>query len=194
MAETTNRFDLSETLAELKDFVRARAGAVAGQTQHKPTPEQIQTAVLSALVGSPKNAAQVVATMSLASAGGTSLSSAQVHPVLARLVEAKLVTAKNKNDRKVFSITELGREFLDDASAKVSENQAAEDSANAGSKTGWGSTKDWLQFDPNFMKAAAKLAAAVSDVAKTGTRAQQEKATKVLEEARRQLHVILAEG
>ena len=149
MAETTNRFDLSETLAELKDFVRARASAVAGQTQHKPTPEQIQTAVLSALVGSPKNAAQVVATMSLASAGGTSLSSAQVHPVLARLVEAKLVTAKIKNDRKVFSITELGREFLDDASAKVSENQAAEDSANAGSKTGWGLTQTLCRLLPS---------------------------------------------
>jgi DNA-binding PadR family transcriptional regulator len=196
MAETSNRFDLRETLGELKDFVRARAGAAAGQTQHKPSASQLETAVLSAVAAEPKNAAQVVAAIALASAGGTSLSAAQVHPVLAKLTEAGLLKAKSKDDRKVFAITDAGREALVAAGEKLGEELGEEPVAGEGadSQPRWGSAKDWLQFDPNFMKSAAKLAPTISDVAKTGTRAQQEQATKVLEEARRQLHVILAEG
>ena len=196
MAETPNSFDWKETLDELKGFVRARAGAMSGQPQHKPSASQLETAVLSALAAEPKNAAQVVSAISLASAGSSSVNASQVHPVLAKLTEAELVKAKNKDDRKVFSITDLGREALAAAGEKLAD-EAAETDASAGSsssKLGWGSTKDWLQFDPNFMKSAAKLAPAISDVAKTGTRKQQEQASKVLEEARRQLHVILAEG
>ncbi|MEY4367140.1 MAG: hypothetical protein RLZ28_555 [Actinomycetota bacterium] len=196
MAEATNRFDLKETLDELKGFIRARVGAMNVQPQHKPSSQQQETAVLAALAAGPKNAAQVVAAISLASAGGASLTAAQVHPVLAKLSGAGLLKAKAKDDRKEFSITDLGREALAEAGAAASEklNEETTDSASAGSKPSWDSAKDWLQFDPNFMKSAAKLAPAISDVAKTGTRAQQEQASKVLEEARRKLHVILAEG
>jgi DNA-binding PadR family transcriptional regulator len=196
MAEATNRFDLTEVLNEMKDFVRARTGAAMQHVQHKPSAHQLETAVLSALAAGPKNAAQVVAAISVASAGGASLTAAQVHPVLAKLTDDGLLKAKAKDDRKEFSITDLGREALAEAGAAANEklNEKTADSENAGSKPSWASAKDWLQFDPNFMKSAAKLAPAISDVAKTGTRAQQEQASKVLEEARRQLHLILAEG
>ena len=196
MAEASNRFDLKETLDELKGFVRARAGTISGQPQHKPTAAQLDSAVLSALATEPKNAAQIVAAITLASAGSSSLTAAQVHPVLAKLTEAEFVKAKNKDDRKVFSITDLGRESLAVAGETLAnETSDSNDSApGIGANLGWASAKDWLQFDPNFMKSAAKLAPAISDVAKTGTRAQQEQASKVLEEARRQLHLILAEG
>ena len=196
MAEATNRFDLSEVLNEMKDFVRARTGAAMQHVQPKPSAEQLEHAVLSALAAGPKNAAQVVAAISLASAGISSLTAAQVHPVLAKLTDAGFLKAKAKDDRKVFSITELGLEALATAGEKLADEAAeAEDSASSsGSKPSWGSAKDWIQFDPNFMRSAAKLAPAVSDVAKTGTRTQQEQASKVLEEARRQLHLILAEG
>ena len=190
MAETTNRFDLRETLGELKDFVRARAGAMSAAAQHKPSASQLETAVLSALAAEPKNAAQVVDTIAIASAGGTAVNAAQIHPVLAKLTEAGLLKAKNKDDRKVFAMTDLGREALVAASQKLGDEPV--DSQSNNSTNDW--AKNWLQFDPNFMKTAAKLAPAISDLAKTGTRAQQEQATKVLEEARRQLHVILAEG
>jgi hypothetical protein len=93
------------------------------------------------------------------------------------------LTSKSKADRKVFAIAEPGREAL----AKASENipEVSDETKTVG---------NWLNFDPNFLKTAAKLAPAINDIAKTGTRAQQEKATQVLEEARRQIHLILAEG
>ena len=200
MAEASNRFDLGETLSELKDFVRARAGAMSAQPVHKPSASQLETAVLSAVATEPKNAAQVVAAIALASAGGTTLTAAQVHPVLAKLTSTGLLSAETTDDRKVFAITDLGRETLANAAAAASEKLGEESGAGAESQTGSHGTtngfagKNWLQFDPNFMKTAAKLAPAISDLSKTGTRAQQQEATKVLEEARRQLHLILAEG
>ena len=189
MAEATNRFDLRETLGDLKDFVLARSGSMGAQPQHKPSASQLETAVLSAVSTEPKNAAQVVAAIALASAGGTTLTAAQVHPVLAKLTDGGFLKAQTTEDRKLFEITDLGRETLLAASDRMSEEPFVGDTAK-----GANSSKSWLQFDPNFMKTAAKLAPAISDLAKTGTRAQQEQATKVLEEARRQLHVILAEG
>ena len=194
MAEATNRFDLRETLGELKDFVRARAGSTGAQPQHKPSASQLETAVLSAVAAEPKNAAQVVAAIALASAGGTTLTAAQVHPVLNTLTAAGLVEATNADDRKLYAITPQGRVALDAAGEKLGEAIPETEGSTDAGFTGWGAAKNWLHFDPNFMKTAAKLAPAISDVAKTGTRAQQEQATKVLEEARRQLHVILAEG
>lgn len=200
MAEASNRFDLGETLSELKDFVRARAGAISAQPAHKPSASQLETAVLSAVAAEPKNAAQVVAAIALASAGGTTLTAAQVHPVLAKLTSNGLLSAETTDDRKVFAITDLGRETLAEAATAAGEKLGKESGAGAGSQNGSHGAangfagKNWLQFDPNFMKTAAKLAPAISDLAKTGTREQQQAATKVLEEARRQLHLILAEG
>lgn len=50
MAEATNRFDLSEVLNEMKDFVRARTGAAMQHVQPKPSAEQLEHAVLSVSV------------------------------------------------------------------------------------------------------------------------------------------------
>jgi DNA-binding PadR family transcriptional regulator len=190
---SSNGFDLRQVVGELKEFVTSRnwdskASAV------EPSSTQIEMAILAALASGPKNAHQTIDALLVASAGTLSVGAAQIHPALNTLSEAGSVSGETVDDRKVFSITNLGLEALA-AAAKADENEtenSAPGNAHSGQKTF--TSPSWLKFDPEFLKAASQLAPVISDLAKTGTRAQQEQATKILQDARHQLHKILAEN
>jgi DNA-binding PadR family transcriptional regulator len=98
-----------------------------------------------------------------------------------------LVSAETKKDRKVYSLTKAGQTKLGEETKKM----AGEPAGNAATS---GMSSSWLSFDPSFLSTASKLGPVLLDLAQTGTKAQQEKATKVLEETRHQLHKILADN
>lgn len=188
MNSTSSSFDLRQVVGELKEFVKSR-GADFQNRPVAPTSDQLELAILASLSGGAKNAQQLINALSVASAGAFTATSAQVHPLLAGLEANGLINAEAKDDRKVYSITEQGRATIDQAATADAE-QPDVDSHAAQKPKG---APSWLGFDPNFLKAASKLAPVISDLAQTGTRHQQELATKVLQDARHQLHKILAQ-
>lgn len=184
MNSSSNGFDLRSVVGELREFVSSRNWDSKNAVP-APSESQIELAILSALSQGPKNAQQVIAALAVASAGALKGNSAQVHAALTRLAQAELVAVKAEADRKIYSITNAGQSSLGSAQADSDEQDQEQSGSN--------SAPSWLKFDPEFLKAASKLAPAIGDLAKTGTRAQQEQATQILKDARHQLHKILAE-
>jgi DNA-binding PadR family transcriptional regulator len=87
------------------------------------------------------------------------------------------VSAAESNGRKIYSLTEAGREDVAGAEASA----------------------PWEQMGPAgtgfaaLPKAGVELAQAVSQVGRTGSTKQVQEAVKVLDEARRRLYSILAQ-
>lgn len=190
MSTESKSFDPRQAIDELIGFVRDRASDVRTRGfAPEPAGKQIDNAVLSAIANETKNVTEVIKAISLASGGAWQPTSGQVQTSLSGLVEATLASSKNEDDRKVYSITKAGIEWLAAAA-----NDGAQDfatSAQASSKPT--NSLSWLTCDPNFMKGASKLGPVLLDIAQTGTREQQTRAAAILENARHELHVILAE-
>ena len=179
-----------QIIEELVGFVRDRAAETRSRTfSPKPSSQQVERAILSAISSEARNVTEIVKAIGLASGGTWQPTSGQVQTTLTSLIEAGLVTSKTKGDRKTYIITKDGTQSL-----AASADEAATDSADAKSSSSKNMRNlSWLTCDPEFLKAASKLAPAMLDVAQTGTREQQSKAAAVLENARHELHVILAE-
>ena len=188
MSTESKNFDPRQVIDELVGFIRDRASdARTRGFAPKPNQQQIQRAILSAIAAEAKNVTEIVKAIGLAS-GGTWLPTAgEVQTTLAAMVEAELATSKNKADRKIYSITKAGLEALEAATnsedADVAQNSATKSTSNL----------SWMNCDPGFLKAASKLGPVLLDIAQTGTREQQARAAAILENARHELHVILAE-
>jgi len=183
-------FDPRQVIDELIGFVRDKAtNAGTRNTAPKPTEQQIENAILSSITTGAKNVTEIVKTISLASGGTWQPTSGQVQTGLAKLVEAELASSKTKSDRKIYSITKHGIEFL----ARATEGAETEAADKAGASTKTSSNLNWLTCDPEFLKAATKIGPALLDLAQTGTRDQQNRAAAILDQARHDLHVILAE-
>jgi DNA-binding PadR family transcriptional regulator len=186
VSSESKSFDPRQVIDELIGFVRDRASDARSRgVTPKPTSEQIERAILSAIASDSKNVTEIVKAISLASGATWQPTSGQVQTTLASLVASELATSKNKGDRKVYSITKAGVESLAAAETEpsVSDSAATKPSSNL----------SWMTCDPAFLKAASKLGPVFLDIAQTGTREQQTRAAVILESARHELHVILAE-
>jgi DNA-binding PadR family transcriptional regulator len=175
---------------ELIGFVRDRASDARGRGfSPNPTGKQIDNAILNTISTGAKNVTEIVKAISLASGGTWQPTSGQVQTALSGLIERELAASKNKGDRKVYSITKSGVEAL----AAATNVSAAEASVADSAATKPSSNLTWMTCDPAFLKAASKLGPVLLDIAQTGTRDQQTRAAAILENARHELHVILAE-
>ena len=188
MPQQSQSFDLRQTLEGIANAVKSRVEDFAGKTAAgvaSPSGEALESAVLASLEGKPKNAHQVLEALQLNSAGSLRTSAGAIQQTLNELTARELAKAKPKGDRKVYSLTSAGEEALLAAKAKMTDAQNADTSAPRAATIK-------MSFDTKFLAATTKLAPVLLDIAQTGTREQQAQATKVLEQARKQLHVILA--
>jgi len=139
----------------------------------------VRTAILVALAEQPMHGYQVIQAIEARTGGAWKPSPGSVYPTLQLLADEGLVESETSGERKVYALTEAGRE-------------AAEDAAKGGLP--WESR---LGRDTERMtalpKAGAKLAQAVMQVVHNGDAAQTERAIAVIDEARRKLYAILAE-
>jgi DNA-binding PadR family transcriptional regulator len=103
--------------------------------------------------------------------------------LLENLTDQGLVTSYIKKDRKVYKITDAGRDVLSAAAPEAEAETAG---------TNWPLPK-WVDLTGEVPRASARLAAVAIDVAKNGTREQQQQAATIIDEARRQLHQLLSE-
>jgi DNA-binding PadR family transcriptional regulator len=166
-------FDLWEAVDGLRDAFAPRLNGRMGRGD-------IRTAILVALAEEPMHGYQIIQAIEARTRGMWKPSPGSIYPTLQLLADEGLVTAEQVGERKVYSLTDAGRE-------------AAADSASG--PMPWGPHRMHEHFDRNaaLPKAGAKLAQAVAQVAHGGTPEQTERAVAIIDEARRKLYAILAE-
>jgi DNA-binding PadR family transcriptional regulator len=159
----------------------------------KPDDGSIATSVLVAIEKEPKNLKEIADSIALASGGTWKPGAGLVLNTVSSLVELGQAESRNEGERRIYAITASGLAALTSAREASTQPEAEESStAPAGSRS-YGFGQNWQTCDPKFLVSASKLGPVLLDIAQTGNRSQQEKAATVLEEARKKLHVIMAE-
>ncbi|HEY1106569.1 MAG TPA: helix-turn-helix transcriptional regulator, partial [Agromyces sp.] len=106
-------------------------------------------------------------------------SAGSVYPTLQLLADEGLIEASELQGRKTYSLTDAGRD---------------EAAASADKPAPWESPTVGGGAHRALSKAGVELAAAAAQVGRTGSPEQLQEAVTVLEEARRRLYSILADG
>ncbi|WP_150951315.1 PadR family transcriptional regulator [Microbacterium testaceum] len=141
----------------------------------------VRSAVLSLLLEQPMHGYQIIREIEDRSGGSWKPSPGSVYPTLQLLTDEGLVQAEESNGRKTYSLTAEGRAAAGD---ETTERTAPWESA--GSRDGGRMTA--------LPKAGIELAQAAAQVGRTGDKEQVAQAVEILDEARRKLYSILAQG
>lgn len=139
----------------------------------------VRAAVLALLAEEPMHGYQIIHQIEERSGGAWKPSAGSVYPTLQMLADEGLITAKESNGRKTYSLTKEG---------KVEAEAAAATPPWHGGSSHMSSAKTALP------KAGVELAQAAAQVGRSGSPAQIEEAVNVLDDARRKLYAILAQS
>ena len=167
--------DLREALDGLREAIDSR---LTGSTRSERAPRDIRSAILRELAVEPMHGYQLIRAIEARSGGSWTPSAGSVYPTLQLLADEGLVTAEQVGERKVYSLTDVGRAA---ATGSIDDENHA-------------STSKRGQDAVNLTKSGVKLAQALSQVAQHGTTEQSDRASAIIDEARRKLYAILAEG
>jgi hypothetical protein len=161
-----------QAVEELRSRFEKRSGARAGRGE-------VRSAVLALLAERPMHGYQIIREIEERSGGTWKPSAGSVYPTLQLLADEGLIRAEESNGRKIYSLTAAGREEM----------------ASAGTSAPWESTGPASGSGfAALPKAGVELAQAASQVGRTGTPEQVQEAVAVLDDARRRLYAILAQG
>ncbi|GGE84938.1 PadR family transcriptional regulator [Mycetocola zhadangensis] len=139
----------------------------------------VRAAVLALLFEKPMHGYQIIREIEERSNGAWKPSAGSVYPTLQLLADEGLISAEESNGRKTYALTEAGREV------------AAGSDTTAPWETVGGDDKSAFTALP---KAGVELAQAAAQVGRTGSPEQVREAVTVLDDARRRLYSILAQG
>ncbi|GAA4197093.1 PadR family transcriptional regulator [Microbacterium oryzae] len=137
----------------------------------------VRAAVLTLLAEQPMHGYQIIREIEERSGGSWKPSAGSVYPTLQLLADEGLVTTEESDGRKTYIMTDLGH-------AEAAKSQAPWESSHRSEHGGFGA----------LPKAGIDLAQAAAQVGRTGTPEQVQEAVGVLEDARRRLYAILAQG
>lgn len=141
----------------------------------------IRAAILAVLVDEPMNGYQVIQEIAERSGGRWKPSPGSIYPTLQQLEDEGLVRAVEQSGRRVFTLTDEGRDYTQSHADEVNAPWEAMTSA-AG------------DGDENGLKPlVGQVAAAMWQVIAGGTPDQQARTKEALTDLRRQLYAILAE-
>lgn len=141
----------------------------------------VRSAVLSLLLEQPMHGYQIIREIEDRSGGSWKPSPGSVYPTLQLLTDEGLVQAEESNGRKTYSLTAEGRAAAGDETTERSAPWESAGSRDSGRMTA-------------LPKAGVELAQAAAQVARTGNKEQVQQAVEILDEARRKLYSILAQG
>ncbi|GAA1874596.1 PadR family transcriptional regulator [Paeniglutamicibacter psychrophenolicus] len=168
-----NNFDgVWQAMDELRSRFEKRSGTRAGRGE-------VRAAVLALLAEQPMHGYQIIREIEERSHGSWKPSAGSVYPTLQLLSDEGIVSTEESNGRKIYSLTEAGREEVAEAKGSVPWEPG-------GSAPGSGFAA--------LPKAGVELAQAAAQVGRTGSAEQVQEAVAVLDEARRKLYSILAQG
>jgi DNA-binding PadR family transcriptional regulator len=172
MATTpTYGFDLREAVDSLRDAFAPRIAQRMGRGD-------IRTAILVELATEPMHGYQLIQAIETRSGGSWKPSPGSIYPTLQLLADEGLVSSQQTGERKVYSLTDPGKEAAAEFAAAPHPSE---------SRRGWDPERAALP------KAGAKLAQALGQVGMNGSKEQQERAVAIVDEARKKLYAILAE-
>jgi DNA-binding PadR family transcriptional regulator len=134
----------------------------------------IKFLILAVLAEGPRHGYDIIAALEEKSEGRYRPSAGSVYPTLTLLEEGGFITGVQADGKRVFTITDAGRDML--------QNKPA------------GATFDDEGQGVDLRGAAMKLGAAVMQVARTGDDATKERVRTILDSARKEIYVILAES
>lgn len=138
----------------------------------------VRAAVLALLMEGPMHGYQMIREIEKRSGGRWKPSAGSVYPTLQMLADEGMVSTEMSQDRKVYSLTDEGRDEAAKAKGSVPWDTSSQcDNGSMGSVS----------------KAGIELAQAVSQVVRMGSSAQHKEAAKVLDETRRRIYSILAQ-
>jgi DNA-binding PadR family transcriptional regulator len=140
----------------------------------------VRAAVLALLAEKPMHGYQIIQEIEERSGGSWKPSPGSVYPTLQLLADEGVISAEESNGRKTYSLTDEGRKAADAAP-----DRSAPWEAQGAGQHGRGGA---------LPKAGVDLAQAVAQVGRTGSPEQVTEAVAVLDEARRKLYSILAQG
>lgn len=163
---------LMQAFEQLRSQFEQKVGRRAGRGD-------VRAAVLALLAEEPKHGYQIIRDIEERSGGAWKPSAGSVYPTLQLLTDEGLVSSEESGGRKTYALTAAGREVADAEGATAW--TGAESTADAPSPTA-------------LPRAGVELAQAAAQLARTGTPDQVQEGTAVLEEARRKLYSILAQG
>jgi DNA-binding PadR family transcriptional regulator len=141
----------------------------------------IRSAALLLLAEEPRNGYQIMQEVEERSDGVWRPSPGSVYPALAQLEDEGLIRSNESDGRKLFELTDAGRDYLKDRGEQAAApwDQMSGDVGDQAVGLGKLIREVWFAF---------------VQVARTGSEAQMEEARKVLTTARRELYRILGEG
>lgn len=139
----------------------------------------VRIAVLALLAEKPMHGYQIIQEIEERSGGTWKPSAGSVYPTLQLLADEGLITAEEAGGRKTYALTDAGQVEAD---------------AAAGRSAPWETGPKESARATALPKAGMELAQAAAQVARTGTPEQVQQAVEVLDEARRRLYALLAQG
>ncbi|MDQ0756613.1 hypothetical protein QFZ61_002600 [Arthrobacter sp. B3I4] len=138
---------------------------------------EVRSAILALLAERPMHGYQIIREIEERSSGSWKPSAGSVYPTLQLLADEGFIRAEESNGRKIYSLTEAGRE----------------EAAGSDASAPWEVPGPAAGGFAALPKAGLELAQAASQVGRTGSPKQVQEAVKVLDEARRRLYSILAQ-
>ncbi|MCD2189789.1 PadR family transcriptional regulator [Actinomycetospora soli] len=140
----------------------------------------VRLAILALLREESRHGYQIIQEIAERSGGSWKPSPGSVYPTVSQLADEGLVHTEKSEGRTLVHLTDAGRTYV---SEHAEELDAVWSQVEAGAQDGFG----------DLRTAGRGLAGAVAQVASVGTPEQVTEATKVLDEARRRLYLLLAE-
>ncbi|MEJ3406074.1 PadR family transcriptional regulator [Rathayibacter sp. YIM 133350] len=159
-----------QLMEQLRTTFEKRVGTRVGRGD-------VRAAVLALLAEQPMHGYQIIREIEERSGGSWKPSAGSVYPTLQLLADEGLVAAVESNGRKTYALTEAGHVEV----------------AGSGGSTPWDAGTEGGSFGA-LPKAGVALAQAAAQVARTGSPEQVQQAVTALDEARRRLYSILAQG
>lgn len=140
----------------------------------------VRAAVLALLAEQPMHGYQIIQRIEERSGGSWKPSAGSVYPTLQLLADEGLISVEESEGRKTYSLTEAGRAAAEEAGEKPApwEGSGARDTSR----------------HTALPKAGVELAQAAAQVARSGSPEQVREAVDILDEARRRLYGLLAQG
>jgi DNA-binding PadR family transcriptional regulator len=166
-----------EAMDQLRTTFEQRVGSMGGSRVGRG---DVRSAVLSLLAEEPMHGYQIIHEIERRSGGSWKPSPGSVYPTLQLLTDEGLLTAEESGGRKVYALTDAGREEAAEHTERTSpwETPGKRDAASMSA----------------LPKAGIELAQAAAQVGRSGNKEQIAEAVTVLEDARRALYAILAKN
>src|SRR5262245_48620013 len=139
----------------------------------------VQTAVLRLLAESPMHGYQIIQELTDRSGGAWNPGPGSVYPTLQAMEEQDLVTSEMDGSKRVYSLTEKGRE--------------AAEAGKGSARTPWDDMAESSGPRLDLRQAIQNLFAASAQIERTGTDQQIARATEQLDQARKAIYLLLAE-